>query len=556
MSTNSLQRIARSIAMKSNTSIKFSLRNEAYTDGNCITLPSLDLVTDKDILLGYLVHEIAHIRETNFNCDFSSPFFNALEDHRVERLISLQLRGANDFLIRTWTEVGNETLTKILNKSSSTAFSSVANYIIYVGQNVTLGRNTIPLALTEILKQDVMNHWGLIHNDLDNFLIESRYTKTTEDCILLSENIVSFLKNLRNFVPQKNRSGYSDLFDNNNSQGQPGDNSQDQPSDNSQDQPGDNSQGQSIDNSQGQSVDNSQDHNTNSFKACDLNTTLDNFKNDILNGCKSHDFSEIIKEKLSDVINESIEKFGYAAPIPDLSCRDVTETLCDESVLNDAKPVASSVMKVVKRLFESERHKKLSIKRSGVRINTSKITRVAVNDSRIFESSKMKMDIDTAITIAIDMSGSMSGDRSHKALASAYGISKAVFTTPKITCRLTVFPGTNSLVEQITGRNSKPSQSITGIKASGGTPLTEAVEEALFELNTLNVNRKVLIVITDGVVPPTTAMQINRILTDSDVEVCWIAICVESFPFQQSVIHIADPSNLGNALLNTLRNSI
>jgi len=85
----------------------------AYTDGNTIHLPSIDLEKQPemiDLVKGFLDHESAHIRHTDFNylkgqnlTPLAMSLFNIIEDWRVENALVKQFPGCRhnfDWLIK------------------------------------------------------------------------------------------------------------------------------------------------------------------------------------------------------------------------------------------------------------------------------------------------------------------------------------------------------------------------------------------------------------------------------------------------------------------------
>lgn len=80
--------------------------SEAYTDGKTIHLPALPLDSEPELITmikGYLDHESAHIRETDFGIlkqarltPFQHNLFNILEDYRVEERLSVRYPGCRE----------------------------------------------------------------------------------------------------------------------------------------------------------------------------------------------------------------------------------------------------------------------------------------------------------------------------------------------------------------------------------------------------------------------------------------------------------------------------
>src|SRR5699024_9771425 len=70
--------------------------NEAYTDGRTIHMPMVEDV-EKNIVWGYLAHEAAHVKWTDFSVRARNKhehiLVNALEDVRVERCMMNEYPG-------------------------------------------------------------------------------------------------------------------------------------------------------------------------------------------------------------------------------------------------------------------------------------------------------------------------------------------------------------------------------------------------------------------------------------------------------------------------------
>ena len=98
--------------------------NQAFTNGKVIQLPSLPAETDPDftgLVRGFLDHEAAHIRETDFNVingltPLEKSIWNTFEDWRVENKLAELFPGCRhnfNWLIRHLFLKGyDENLTK------------------------------------------------------------------------------------------------------------------------------------------------------------------------------------------------------------------------------------------------------------------------------------------------------------------------------------------------------------------------------------------------------------------------------------------------------------
>ena len=100
---NSLPIIAHAIARRCGVRVRCG-GSQAFTDGNIVQLPESDSIP-RNALLGYLVHECAHVRYTDFSIGFDNELVrwltNVYEDTRVERKIRKDYLGAARLLTAT-----------------------------------------------------------------------------------------------------------------------------------------------------------------------------------------------------------------------------------------------------------------------------------------------------------------------------------------------------------------------------------------------------------------------------------------------------------------------
>jgi hypothetical protein len=388
-------------------------------------------------------------------------------------------------------------------------------------------------------KDNVEKHWGKVTHVLDAYLDRSRYTTSTADCAQMSGEVLKFLKNLDEDEmpenPPENGDSGNDAEDEEHNQG-------------SQSQ-GDQGDGQDNDDQCQQS---SSDGGQQSLgvDAATLQKSKDALEQAIVQGAQSADFSEQIKHLVQDIIDESVEEHGLAPALPGLGCRTEDLELNENShVLHQAELVGNNVNKALKLLLETDARNRPQARRRGNKVLSRKVARVAVGDSRVFSKTPYKPGIDTAVTIAVDMSGSMKGHRAEAALASSLGLAKALHITKGTSARMTIFPGARSKVQQVVNRSSMPDYSLSGIVANGGTPLAEAVEDAVMELHTLSNKKKVAFVITDGEISRQDTDQATSLAKANGVTLHWISICNDHFPASENVVHVNNAEGLPSALL-------
>jgi hypothetical protein len=526
LTAKGFQNVARSLASKSDVSVEFG-GAECSTDGRTMHLPAIHGHENQDVILGKLVHECGHIRATNLSID-PAGFTNLFEDHRVERHMRGVLGGGEELLTKAWKHIASE--WNVTDVEDSDPFQSVSDYLIQKGQEVTMDRKSVTLPYADVMnaaKENVEKHWGKITHVLDAYLVRSQFTRSTADCALMSREVLNLLKNLdENEQPEnppENGDDGNNLEEEQQNQGGQGDQNQQSSSGGGQDL--------GID---GETLQKSKDF----------------LEQAINQGVQSPDFSDQLDKMVQQIIDESVDEHGLAPVLQGVGCRNEDLYLVEnERVLHQAELVGSGVNKALKQLLETEARKRPQARRRGNKVLSRNVSRVAVGDSRVFAKTPYKPGIDTAVTIAVDMSSSMKGHRAESALASSLGLAKALHTTKGTSSRMTIFPGVSSKVQQVVNRGTMPDYSLSGIVASGGTPLTEAVEDAVLELQPLSNKKKVAFVITDGQVSRPETDHAVSLAKDNGVALHWISICNEHFPAEENVVHVSDADELPEALL-------
>lgn len=134
---------------------------------------------------------------------------------------------------------------------------------------------------------------------------------------------------------------------------------------------------------------------------------------------------------------------------------------------------------------------------------------MAATGGPVFVKKIEGQKIDTAFTVLIDCSGSMSGHPLKLACDAALATTLA-FDLPEVKSRVLAFPAyvpgevnpadcANYSVKQWNERPSAPVKDYQWLEAGGGTPLAQAAFGACMELIRRKESRKILLVATDGV---------------------------------------------------------
>ena len=203
--------------------------------------------------------------------------------------------------------------------------------------------------------------------------------------------------------------------------------------------------------------------------------------------------------------------------------------------------------------------------RSGRRLDTRRrLHRVAVADARIFARKSHRIAPNTAIHLLVDLSGSMhatvhrrdgtQSTRAGSALESALALALALDGIPGVTVAATAFPGragTPDRVTRMVGHGESPRACAgTFVQAPrGGTPMAQALWYAAADLLACREDRRMLVVLTDG--EPDDAAEVLRLLglcRQAGIETVGIGmgICVQHlFP---TAIEVTEAKDIKRAL--------
>lgn len=589
ISAEGFARVARNLARQSDVTVRLKGGN-AYTDGKEIVLPvpvTMDERT-QNILLGFLIHESGHVRGTDFKVPVTG-LTNLFEDHRIERNMRCLFKGAEDYLIKAHKSFWDDWAGRIQEGIEVDAFGAAHNWLLAFGQKITMGR-AVPKVILDQVEKDLVVKWGPIQKALIPFLERSAFTGSTQDAKKLSDQVLALLKS---WQPPEDQPSEPDQGTTQSSDDQP----DQQDSDSAPGSPGSEDSSQTDDESEASGVDgdaasedvepdasgdsddmsddsagdegaassheaadheNTDDqlngsHSASSSEAGtpDLDATKMELQDALDAGVKAKDFGEFLLESVEDVIEEARmngELLDYETHTYTTGSVDTKGFGINNDVLQQSKVAARGLRRAVKTMVEAVTRAKHQTGRRGRRIDARRISRIAVSDNRIFSKRTEGISIDTAITIAVDMSGSMGKmQRDEKAMAATLGLAQVLHQTRGTSVRATTFPGYGRDVGQIIPRGIPPCESICGLKAHGGTPIVQAVTDATDELRHQMASKKVLIVITDGEVDPGQVVAIKSIV-GNDIDTYWIGIGVSHLPFDHAIC-VEEPDQLGSALL-------
>jgi len=148
--------------------------------------------------------------------------------------------------------------------------------------------------------------------------------------------------------------------------------------------------------------------------------------------------------------------------------------------------------------LQAQTQRRCSIGRKGT-LHAHSLHRLLVGNVRVFQKESVQLGLNTAVHILLDVSGSMAGAPINLANRACFAVATALSHIRGVNHAVTAFPAvteTNSVFPIM--RHGQAVPDMFDIRASGGTPLAGAVWWVLQTMLPLKEQRKMILVITDG----------------------------------------------------------
>ncbi len=175
--------------------------SDAYTDGKTIVLPMFDAMSElKEVLFGYLAHEAAHVRDSDFSvvAHCKNPveklFLNIIEDFRIEKLMEDCFPGTRHTLEAMWNHICEEGMTHASRPEANEA-NQLAMYLLHYVQAEGLGREASdPLleASRKVIEQTFPPGFFVRFDVLMAKKLQG--AASTNDCLKLARAVLKALK--------------------------------------------------------------------------------------------------------------------------------------------------------------------------------------------------------------------------------------------------------------------------------------------------------------------------------------------------------------------------
>jgi hypothetical protein len=481
--------------------------NTAFCDGKKINLPLLP--DDQDAIAlarGYLDHECGHMiysSDPATRYRDADPLFNnilnILEDIFIEKRMWIKFPGSKknlSILVKVILSRG-EGFT--LNDSER-GINLIVKYILFRLRFSVLNQRAFEQLYAKASALISTSFGQSFVSGLDSIIDRVTRSSCSQDNVRLADEVIEYLKEQQD----------SD------------DSGQDQDSGSGSDS---DDSGQDQDSGSGSDSDDSgQDQNSGSGSDSD-DSGQDQDSGSGGSDTNSRDLRSKISQIFEDSKNGNLEDLDIskATEIALQEC-SLSEGVSTDNIIPYSKfPSKFDIMRIpdkqmIKRetaslrsrltgLLQAKTLKHSHFKSSGTRISSTKLYRVAANDSRVFEARDIRRGKSTAVQMVLDVSQSMNYKQRILIASDACFALALALESCNIPCDVCAFPAYeirnrhNAGVFRILpfGKKMKTFEGNFGIDADGPeTPLGEAIMWAKTNLLARKEDRKIMIVITDG----------------------------------------------------------
>lgn len=460
---------------------------DAFTDGERIVIPTAnpDDPHYQQIAWGYLAHEAAHIRHTNFDMvqkasskPIRKALLNIIEDVRIENELAKDYPGTRrsisqviEYMVDTQQMCVPEQLEPASNLQAWLLFRLRCHFL---GQKaLTPLYQAVDERVRQLFPAAAMSRLSAMLTAVPSLV-------STGEVLKLVDAIVSMLEE-ESRPPQDE----SDA-DNGNDIGQDASNYSNNSSD---------SQTPEADTSAMVDAAETGDSD-NSDQADNLRQVLE---------ASAAQFEPDTFAQVAEVLSEQAE--GHQGVTP-LSLPQAEQAMLgDEAILTLSASESAQIRARLRGMVQSSQDNRNHAKRHGLRVATHRLAASQAGESRLFIQRQPRIAPNAAVHLLVDISGSMGkpigeGNRKyfHVANEAALALAMALEGIPGVVPAVSYFPG----IHQEVSIALLPKQSVRhraacfDQKPRGCTPMAQAMWFAANSLLAQKQKRKLMIVLTDG----------------------------------------------------------
>ncbi|ELU0549157.1 VWA domain-containing protein [Vibrio parahaemolyticus] len=460
---------------------------DAFTDGERIVIPTAnpDDPHYQQIAWGYLAHEAAHIRHTNFDMvqkASSKPIrkvlLNIIEDVRIENELAKDYPGTRrsisqviEYMVDTQQMCVPEQLEPASNLQAWLLFRLRCHF---------LGQKALT-PLYQVVDERVRQLFpAAAMSRLSAMLTVVPSLASTGEVLKLVDAIVAMLEE-ESRPPQDE----SDA-DNGNDMGQDASNDSNNRSDSQTPEADSSAMGDAAETGD----------SDNSDQADNLRQALE---------ASAAQFEPDTFAQVAEVLSEQAE--GHQGVTP-LSLPQAEQAMLgDEAILTLSASESAQIRARLRGMVQSSQDNRNHAKRHGLRVATHRLAASQAGESRLFIQRQPRIAPNAAVHLLVDISGSMGkpigeGNRKyfHVANEAALALAMALEGIPGVVPAVSYFPG----IHQEVSIALLPKQSVRhraacfDQKPRGCTPMAQAMWFAANSLLAQKQKRKLMIVLTDG----------------------------------------------------------
>mgnify|MGYP000662159219 FL=1 len=460
---------------------------DAFTDGERIVIPTAnpDDPHYQQIAWGYLAHEAAHIRHTNFDMvqkasskPIRKALLNIIEDVRIENELAKDYPGTRrsisqviEYMVDTQQMCVPEQLEPASNLQAWLLFRLRCHFL---GQKaLTPLYQAVDERVRQLFPAAAMSR-------LSAMLTVVPSLASTGEVLKLVDAIVAMLEE-ESRPPQDE----SDA-DSGNDIGQDASNDSNNSSDSQTPETGLSATGDAA-----ETID-----SDNSDQADNLRQALE---------ASAAQFEPDTFAQVAEVLSEQAE--GHQGVTP-LSLPQAEQAMLgDEAILTLSASESAQIRARLRGMVQSSQDNRNHAKRHGLRVATHRLAASQAGESRLFIQRQPRIAPNAAVHLLVDISGSMGkpigeGNRKyfHVANEAALALAMALEGIPGVVPAVSYFPG----IHQEVSIALLPKQSVRhraacfDQKPRGCTPMAQAMWFAANSLLAQKQKRKLMIVLTDG----------------------------------------------------------
>ncbi len=487
----------------------------ACTDGQRILIPAFDPKCSEQEakVWGFLSHEAAHVRYTDFGLDQSgSPLrhrlTNLLEDIRIEGAISREYPGTAFSLsevVRQLVAEGRLSAPTVNDPPVKVLHDGLLMKLRYeiLKQNA-LEQNAH--AANQVMKQCFSK---ALLNDLNTLLAEVQNLQSTKEVQSLADQIIDLFKKRGDTTRTKESSPESEDAQQNAHKGE----SQEEKSEHSPCKNSDSSdaQGETVDSKPTQENQN-QSGQSEGVSGKTETPELTEAGNEclvlksILESTESDWPEDTFQAVAQDLESWSLQQGNGCSGIsttPEVGKVAASEAdkQAGQILLNKVKLESSRLAAQLTGLVQAKTLAHNRTGKHGAKLDGRRLHRAALNDGRVFKQRSAVLAINAAVHISLDISASM-GPRMELAREAVLASVIALKQINGVTVSASAYPGDfdNGVFEILTQSDSaqKTASVLTALNSHDSTPMATGLWHSVHQVLQVKTERRLILMITDG----------------------------------------------------------